>query len=257
MHFAAHAYVEESILNPKKYYKNNVIGSMKLIETMLENNIKQFIFSSTCATYGIPNSLPIVESTKQLPINPYGSSKLIVEQLLEYYNDIGKLNSIIFRYFNACGADLNGEIGEFHEPETHLIPRIYDVAVKKYKNISIYGNDYNTIDGTCIRDFIHVDDIAEAHVLSIEYLNKNNGINYFNLGTGRGYSVNNILDAIIEITQKEIPRKYLERRIGDPPELISSGEYAKEKLDWKPNNSDLKTIIESSWNWYSKINNIS
>ena len=260
IHFAAYAYVEESIMDPMKYYKNNVVGSLNLIESIINFN-KTFnknipiVFSSTCATYGDIKSFPIVESTEQNPINPYGWSKLIVEKFL---NDFGRshgLKSVIFRYFNAAGAHPNGDLGEDHDPETHLIPLIFDVISKKRDHLKIFGNDYLTKDGTCIRDFIHVCDLASAHTKGLSWLlNQKNSKNFspevFNLGNGSGYSVLEIIKSVEFVTGLKVNKKLSPRRIGDPPILISCSKKAIDFLKWKPKYQNIETIIEHSWNWY-------
>ena len=250
MHFAAHAYVGESIENPIKYYKNNVIGTLNLLDVMNKTKVKFIIFSSTCSTYGIPNDIPITESHTQNPINPYGTSKLVVEQILKNYNETRFIKSIILRYFNAAGADLECEIGEWHAPEPHLIPKIIDVALGDEKTINIYGNDYNTPDGTCVRDYIHVKDIAIAHILSLKYLLKVKKSEIFNLGTGVGNSVYEIIKEANNITKSIVNISLSERREGDPGVLVANAEKAKLILGWKPKYSSIDIILKTAINWY-------
>lgn len=252
MHFAAFAYVGESVTDPKKYYLNNVVNTLNLLNVMLEFDIKKFIFSSTCATYGNPVEIPITETHPQNPINPYGQSKLMVEKILEDYSNAYSLSYVALRYFNAAGADVETEIGEDHDPETHLIPLVLDVALGKRENISVFGSDYETKDGTAIRDYIHVTDLADAHILALEYLNKGNSSTVFNLGNGLGYSVQEVIDVAKEVTKKEITTVYSDRREGDPAILIGSAEKAKEVLGWDPQFPDLKSIIETAWKWHIK-----
>ena len=252
MHFAAFAYVGESVTDPKKYYLNNVVNTLNLLNVMLEFGIKKFIFSSTCATYGNPVEIPITEAHPQNPINPYGQSKLMVEKILEDYSHAYGLSYVALRYFNAAGADVETEIGEDHDPETHLIPLVLDVALGKRENISVFGSDYETKDGTAVRDYIHVTDLADAHILALEYLNKGNASTIFNLGNGLGYSVQEVIDVAKEVTKKEISTVYSDRREGDPAVLIGSAEKAKEILGWDPQFPDLKSIIETAWKWHIK-----
>ncbi len=253
MHFAAFTYVEESVEDPQKYYLNNVKNTLNLLQVMLEENVKQFIFSSTCATYGNPVEIPITENHPQDPINPYGRGKYIIEQVLKDYSDAYGLKYVSLRYFNAAGADPEGEIGELHDPETHLIPLILDVAAGKRNDIKIFGTDYNTPDGTCIRDYIHVTDLADAHILALEYLQNGGKSDFFNLGNGNGFSVKEVIETAREITGKNIKAVEAERRAGDPPILIGSSHKAKEVLKWKPQYADLKNIIETAWKWHKKL----
>jgi len=256
MHFAAFAYVEESVKDPQKYYINNVSNCINLLKVMLENNVKYFIFSSSCAIYGIPAEIPITENFPLNPVNPYGRSKFMIENILDSYYKAYGLKYVSLRYFNAAGADMEGEIGEWHEPETHLIPRILDTAIRKRKTISIYGTDYNTPDGTCVRDFIHVIDLAEAHILALQYLMTEKECNIFNLGNGDGFSVKETIRIARKITNQKINTQECDKRVGDPPILISSAEKAKKILNWQPKFSDLAKIIESAWNWHIKLQEI-
>lgn len=253
MHFAAFTYVGESVKDPQKYYLNNVKNTLNLLQAMLEENVKQFIFSSTCATYGNPVEIPITENHPQNPINPYGRGKLIVEQILKDYSAAYGLNYASLRYFNAAGADPDGDVGELHDPETHLIPLILDVAAGKRENVKIFGTDYDTPDGTCIRDYIHVTDLADAHILALKYLQDNQESDVFNLGNGNGFSVKEVIETAREITGNEIKAVEAERRQGDPPILIGSSHKAKEVLKWKPKYGDLSQIVETAWNWHKKL----
>lgn len=249
MDFAAFAYVGESIKNPQKHYINNVKNTLNLLEVMLENKVKYFIFSSTCATYGFPIKIPISENHPQNPINPYGQSKLIIEKILKDYDDAYGLKYISLRYFNAAGADPDCKIGEWHNPETHLIPLVLDVAIGKRKEIKIFGTDHDTPDKTCIRDYIHVTDLAKAHILALEYLLNKGKSEIFNLGNGNGFSVKEVIKASKEITKKHIPVVEAKRRPGDPPILIGKAEKANKILNWQPDYGNLYTIIETAWNW--------
>lgn len=253
MDFAAFAYVGESVKNPQKYYINNVKNTLNLLEVMLENKVKYFIFSSSCATYGLPIKIPIPENHPQNPINPYGQSKLMIERILKDYDNAYGLKYISLRYFNAAGADPDCEIGEWHNPETHLIPLVFDVAIGKRKEIKIFGTNYNTPDKTCIRDYIHVTDLAKAHILALEYLLNKEKSEIFNIGNGNGFSVKEVIKASKEITKKHIIVVEGERRPGDPPILIGSVEKAKKILNWQPNYCDLYTIIETAWNWHKVL----
>jgi len=253
MHFAAFTYVGESVEDPQKYYLNNVKNTLNLLQVMLEENVKQFVFSSTCATYGNPVEIPITENHPQNPINPYGRGKLIVEQVLKDYNQAYGLKYASLRYFNAAGADPDGEVGELHDPETHLIPLILDVAAGKRDDIKIFGTDYNTPDGTCIRDYIHVTDLADAHILALKYLQDGGESDVFNLGNGNGFSVKEVIETARKITGKNIRAVEDERRPGDPPILVGSSDKAKEVLKWKPKYDDLDKIIETAWNWHKKL----
>jgi UDP-glucose 4-epimerase len=250
MHFAAYAYVGESVTDPAKYYLNNVVGTLGLLEAMRAADVKRMIFSSTCATYGNPKTLPIAEDHPQSPINPYGSSKLMVERILKDYDEAYQIRSVIFRYFNAAGADPLGRSGEDHTPETHLIPLMLDVALGKRAAIKIFGDDYPTTDGTCLRDYIHVSDLADAHVLGLGHLMKRDKSAVFNLGTSHGFSVREILDVVREITGHKVPAEVVARREGDPAILLANPEKSKEILGWTPKHSDIREIIEHAWKWH-------
>ena len=251
MHFAAFAYVGESFTNPSKYYRNNVVGTLTLLEAMLAAGIDKLVFSSTCATYGIPETNPIPENHPQYPINPYGASKLMVEGMLKDFNAAYGLKSVIFRYFNAAGADPTIFLGEDHTPETHLIPLVLLTALGQHNSISIFGTDYPTPDGTCIRDYIHVSDIAQAHILGLEYLLQNGEANIFNLGNGNGFSVREIIETAQQITGKAIPVVESCRRPGDPPILIGSSDKASKILGWH-SQYKLNEIITHAWQWHQK-----
>ncbi len=254
MHFAAFSYVEESVSNPQKYYKNNVSNILNLLEVMREFSCNNFIFSSTSATYGNPKYLPIDENHFQNPINPYGQSKLMVEKILQDYSNAYDLKFVSLRYFNAAGADVELQIGENHNPETHLIPLVLDVALGKRKDIKVFGTDYDTKDGSAVRDYIHVMDIAEAHALAYEYLIKGGQSNVFNLGNGDGYSVLEVIGIAEKITQMKIKRTLLGRRKGDPDVLIGDSSKAKRILGWKPKYPGLDFIIKTAWGWHVKKN---
>jgi len=252
MHFAAYAYVGESVTQPDKYYRNNVVGTLTLLEAMVAADIKSFVFSSTCATYGIPQQIPMTEDHPQAPINPYGATKLMVERILQDFDVAYGLKSVIFRYFNAAGADPNGAIGEDHNPETHLIPLVLQTALGKREAITVYGTDYPTADGTCIRDYIHVNDLANAHVLGLQYLLQGNKSEIFNLGNGNGFSVKEVIDAAQEITGKSINVIFGDRRAGDPPALVGSSEKARNILNWQPQYADIKLILQHAWQWHQQ-----
>lgn len=252
MHFAAYAYVGESVSDPAKYYQNNVTGTLTLLEAMNTAGVKNFVFSSTCASYGVPKTNPIPEDHPQDPINPYGRSKYMVEQILDDFDHAYDLRSVRFRYFNACGADPEGRIGEDHNPETHLIPLVLQTALGKRDSISIFGTDYPTPDGTCIRDYIHVTDLADAHVLGLKYLLNGGETAIFNLGNGNGFSVREVIDVARQVTGKEIPAVECDRRPGDPPALVGSSEKARSILGWQPQYADLPTIIRHAWDWHQK-----
>lgn len=251
IHFAAYAYVGESVVEPEKYYQNNVVNTIRLLDRMLAHNVKNIVFSSTCATYGNPIELPIREDHPQNPINPYGRTKLMMEQIMEDYSRAYGLKFAVLRYFNAAGADMECEIGEWHEPETHLIPLILDVAIGKREEIFVFGSDFDTPDGTCIRDYIHVTDLADAHSRAVDYLLNEHKNLKLNLGNGEGYSVLDIIEMVEKITGKPIKRTLTDRRPGDPAKLIGSAEKAKQILGWQPQ-YDLKQIITSAWNWHQK-----
>lgn len=252
MHFAAHSQVGESMVNPSIYYENNVVGSYRLIESARKAGVKYFVFSSTAAVYGEPKEVPIVETSELNPTNVYGRTKLMIEQMLRDYSSIYGLRYVALRYFNAAGADSSGEIGEDHTPETHLIPLILDTALGKRDAITIFGTDYDTEDGTCVRDYIHVNDLASAHILSMEYLRDGGESNVFNLGSGSGFSVQSIVDTTKAVTGIDFKVLYGERRAGDPGTLIASSQKAQQVLGWKPVHSEVKQVIGDAWNWHQK-----
>jgi len=251
MHFAAFCYVGESVTEPAKYYRNNVAATLTLLQTMVEEKVNNFIFSSSCATYGEPVEIPMTEDHPKNPINPYGRTKLMVEQMLEDFGEAYGLKSTSLRYFNAAGGDPEGELGEDHRPETHLIPLVVQAALGQKEAINIFGDDYPTKDGTCIRDYIHIEDLSQAHLLALEKLLKGEPGDQYNLGNGEGHSVKEVIETAREVTGKTIPAQVTERRPGDPAVLISSSEKAFKELGWKPQYPDLKDIIETAWRWHS------
>jgi UDP-glucose-4-epimerase GalE len=250
IHFAAFAYVGESMVRPEIYFNNNVTGSLTLLDAVLEAGVPHVIFSSSCATYGTPERLPITENTPQSPVNPYGESKLVIERALHWYSRAHPLTYAALRYFNAAGADPDGKIGEDHTPETHLIPLVFD-AVLGGKPIEIYGDDYPTPDGTCVRDYIHVSDLADAHVRALQYLLQGEKSAAMNLGTGTGYSVREVIHAVQKVTGRDVPHRIAARRPGDPAVLIASPQLAEELLGWRPKNSAIENIVSSAWSWQS------
>ena len=249
MHFAASINVEESYNDPKKYQQNNVINTINLLDCMKNLKINKFIFSSSAAVYGEPEHLPVTELHPFNPVNPYGDTKAEVENILKSYEKSCGLKYVSLRYFNACGAHLDGTIGEMHDPETHLIPLVLQVASGRKKYISVFGDDYPTPDGTCVRDYVHVMDIVEAHILAMENLTITNKSQVFNIGNKKGFSVNQIIQMAKEITKVDIPFKIQGRRKGDPAELIADNKKIMNLLNWNPKYSDLETIIKSAWNW--------
>lgn len=249
MHFAAFALVNESVTDPALYYRNNVIAALELLDAMREAEVMRIVFSSTTATYGEPATVPIPETTPQHPINPYGFTKLVIEQALADYAAAYGLAYAALRYFNAAGADPSGNIGEDHEPESHLIPIVLQVALGQREKITVYGDDYPTPDGTCVRDYIHVCDLGDAHLRALERLQAGKGI-CLNLGTGRGTSVREIVEACREVTGHRIPETMGSRRAGDPPELIADARRAKTELGWVPKYQDVRSIVETAWNWH-------
>ena len=252
IHFAAYSLVGESVANPLKYYGNNLYGTKILLEAMVKNNIDKIVFSSTAATYGEPENIPVLESDRTCPTNPYGETKLAVEKMFKWVAEAHGLRYVSMRYFNACGADENGIIGEAHNPESHLIPIILQVPNGKRETISIYGTDYDTPDGTCIRDYIHVTDLAQAHILAVKYLYNGGKSDIFNLGNGVGYSVREVIETARKVTGRPIPVTETSRRAGDPARLVASSEKAKRILGWKPVHNCLEEIIASAWNWHKK-----
>ncbi len=249
VHFAALAYVGESVHHPAKYYQSNVVNSLNLLEALRHHKIERIVFSSTCATYGVPEKMPITEETPQIPINPYGFTKLAVEHALADYAQAYGLGYAALRYFNASGASADGVIGEDHDPETHLIPLILQTVMGQRKSIQVFGTDYPTPDGTCIRDYIHVEDLAEAHLLALEALEPGKQLRY-NLGTGRGYSVREVIETAEAVTRRSVPVQESPRRPGDPPELVAKADKICRELGWKPRYTELKPILETAWNWH-------
>jgi UDP-glucose 4-epimerase len=252
MHFSAYAYVGESVTTPDKYYRNNVVATLTLLEAMQAASINKFVFSSTCATYGVPKTVPIPEDHPQSPINPYGATKLMVERILADFDIAYSLKSVCFRYFNAAGADPSGLLGEDHNPETHLIPLVLQTALGKRQSVSIFGTDYDTPDGTCIRDYIHVADLADAHILGVEYLLQGRDSAVFNLGNGSGFSVREVIDTAKQVTGRDIKVVESDRRPGDPPALVGSGEKARKILGWNPQYPELDKILRHAWEWHQK-----
>ena len=252
IHFAANAYVGESVVNPRKYFENNASNTLHLLGAMLDAGINHIVFSSTCAIYGMPNKIPISESDTQQPINPYGESKLFIERVLRWYADAYGLKWMALRYFNAAGADLEGEIGEEHDPETHLIPLVIQAARGQRPELELYGTDHPTHDGTPIRDYIHVMDLAEAHVLALEYLFQGGECCSLNLGTGFGHSVLEIIGAVERVSGLKTPFKPVQRRPGDPPVLIANSSHAHQILGWSPRYPGIDEIVEAAWKWHNK-----
>ena len=250
IHFAAYSLVGESVTNPLKYYDNNLYGTKVLLEAMIKNNVNKIVFSSTAATYGEPENIPILESDRTCPTNPYGETKLAMEKMFHWASKAHGLNYVSLRYFNACGADATGQIGEAHNPESHLIPLVLQVPNGKRESVSIYGTDYDTPDGTCIRDYIHVTDLAQAHILAVEYLANGGASDIFNLGNGVGYSVREVIETARSVTGHPIPATEVPRRAGDPARLVASGEKAKKVLGWEPKIKQLDEIIASAWKWH-------
>jgi UDP-glucose-4-epimerase GalE len=249
VHFAACALVGESVEKPALYYQNNLVNTLRLLDAMHRHKIGRIVFSSTCATYGVPQQVPITEDEPQKPINPYGNSKLAVERALADYSAAYGWGFAALRYFNAAGAHPDGTIGEDHDPETHLIPLVLQAILGVRPAITIFGTDYPTPDGTCIRDYIHVDDLAEAHLLALEALGPGKQLRC-NLGTGRGYSVREVIRAAEEVTGKSVPVREGPRRPGDPPSLVAAAEKAQRELGWRPGYTDLRSIVETAWNWH-------
>lgn len=250
IHFAAFSLVGESVTNPLKYYENNLYGTKVLLDAMIETGVDKIVFSSTAATYGEPENIPILESDRTCPTNPYGETKLAMEKMISWAAKAHGLHFVSLRYFNACGAHKSGKIGEAHNPESHLIPLVLQVPNGKREFVSIYGNDYDTPDGTCIRDYIHVTDLAKAHILAVEYLMSGGESDIFNLGNGVGYSVKEVIETARKVTGHPIPAKEETRRAGDPARLVASGEKARKNLGWEPEIKDLADIISSAWKWH-------
>ncbi|MBE9197251.1 UDP-glucose 4-epimerase GalE [Synechocystis sp. LEGE 06083] len=258
MHFAAASLVGESMQNPGKYYRNNVVNTLNLLDVMVRHGVKNFIFSSTAATFGEPEYVPIDEAHPQRPINPYGASKLMIERILQDFHAAHGLNSVALRYFNACGADPEGKIGECHDPETHLIPLILQAASGRRESITVFGRDYDTEDGSCIRDYIHIEDLCSAHALALEVLaaRKKQGALAYNLGNGQGYSVQQVIDVVHKVVAGDDCRlvvKEGQRRAGDPAKLVADAALARNELGWQPQYAELETIIQHAWAWEKKL----
>ena len=252
MHFAAFTYVGESMTKPEVYFRNNVVNSLGLLEAMQESGVRSIVFSSTCATYGAPDTVPIAETAPQRPLNPYGEGKLMVERALHWYGQAHGFRHAALRYFNAAGADPDREIGEAHDPETHLIPLVLEAALGRRSHIDIFGTDYPTPDGTAVRDYIHVQDLAEAHVLALGHLRRGGDSLALNLGTGTGYSVCQVISAAERISGRRVPRRESPRRPGDPPALVADARQAHRLLGWTPKLSDLDDILRTAWAWHSR-----
>ncbi|MEB3102720.1 UDP-glucose 4-epimerase GalE [Ferviditalea candida] len=252
IHFAAHSLVGESMSDPAKYYHNNVYGTLCLLEAMNRFGVNKIVFSSTAAAYGEPEHIPILEQDRTAPTNTYGETKLAMEKMMKWFDHAHGIKYAALRYFNAAGAHENGRIGEDHRPETHLIPLILQVPLGKREHISIFGDDYPTQDGTCIRDYLHVSDLAEAHVLALDKLRNGGESCVYNLGNGKGYSVLEVIEAARNVTGHRIPSVAVERRPGDPAVLVASSEKIKTELNWKPKRWQLETIIQDAWNWHRK-----
>lgn len=249
-HFAAYAYVGESVTEPEKYYYNNVVNTLNLLKVMKRHGCNKLIFSSTCATYGEPEKVPITENMPQNPINPYGMTKLTVERILKDYQKAYGLQSAVLRYFNAAGADPDGEIGESHHPETHLIPLVLDAASGKREDIKVFGTDYNTPDGSCVRDYIHVADLADVHIRALHYLEEGNPGDFFNLGNTIGTSVLEVVESVKRVTGKEFPVTLSDRRQGDPARLVGSSDKARKVLGWEPKYGEIDVIVAHAWKWH-------
>jgi UDP-arabinose 4-epimerase len=252
VHFAAHAYVGESVHHPRKYFGNNLTNSLALMNAMLDTGIELLVFSSTCATYGVPRALPITEEHPQEPINPYGASKLFVEKALRWYAEVYPLRYVSLRYFNAAGADPDGDLGESHNPETHLIPLVIAAAQGSVPHVEIFGTDYDTPDGTAMRDYIHVSDLAAAHVAAVDRLLAGGPSDTCNLGTGRGHTIREVIAAVEEVSGRRVPVVEGPRRPGDPAALVASPARAQQRLGWKPRLSDMGVIVETAWRWHEQ-----
>jgi UDP-glucose-4-epimerase GalE len=257
IHFAGSAYVGESVKVPRKYYENNTVGTLSLLNSLIETGLTNIVFSSTCSVYGLADDCPITEETPLNPINPYGESKYFIEKILRSYQFAYGLNSISLRYFNAAGSDPDGNLGEEHNPETHLIPLALRACLEPERQLSIFGNNYTTPDGSAIRDYVHVKDLATAHIGAIKYITQKKGSHILNLGTGKGHSVLEIVKHAENITKRECHYVISDRRPGDPPELVANPQKAFEILKWKPNYSDIENIISTSWNWLTNKKKLS
>jgi UDP-glucose 4-epimerase len=250
IHFAAYIEVGESVNNPLKYYNNNVIATLNLLTAMKDAGVGKIVFSSTAATYGEPENIPILETDKTYPTNPYGETKLSVEKALKWADGAYGIKHVALRYFNACGAHISGKIGEDHDPESHLIPLVIQAATGKRDSISVFGNDYNTPDGTCVRDYIHVSDLAQAHCLALNKLRRGGNSDIYNLGNGKGFSVREVIDVVRKVTDLPIKAVDAQRRPGDPAVLVATSEKIKKELSWEPKMDDLETIVSTAWNWH-------
>jgi len=257
LHFAASAYVGESMTNPRKYFRNNVVNSLNLLNAMVRLGVKYIVFSSSCATYGLPQREPIAECHPQNPVNPYGESKLFVERVLHWYGNSYGLKWVALRYFNAAGADPEGELGEHHSPETHLIPLVIEAALGERPYVEVFGTDYPTTDGTAIRDYIHVTDLAEAHILALRYLMAGEESRAFNLGTGRGHSVLDIIATVERVVGCRVPVRKIRRREGDPPALVANPAQATQALGWRPSYPGMDDIIKTAWKWHTSRSSLS
>jgi UDP-arabinose 4-epimerase len=256
IHFAGSAYVGESMGAPELYFRNNVGATLSLLDTMLEHGVTEIVFSSSCATYGHPQAIPITEAHPQNPVNPYGESKLMVEKILFWYARAYGLRYTILRYFNAAGADPDGELGEMHEPEPHLIPRVIAAALGSLARVEVYGTDYDTVDGTAVRDYIHVTDLAEAHVAAMRYLESGGAPMACNLGTGTGHSVRQVIQAVEKVSGRKVPFQDFPRRAGDPAELVADAQEALRRLAWQPRYSDLERIVQTAWDWHAESSRV-
>jgi UDP-glucose-4-epimerase GalE len=252
MHFAALAYVGESVGEPALYYRNNVGGTLELLEAMRRAHVDRLVFSSTCATYGMPERMPIAEDTEQRPINPYGASKLMIERVLRDYDSAYGLRSVSLRYFNAAGCDPEGEVGEDHDPETHLIPRVLMAADGALPHVEVFGTDYPTPDGTCLRDYVHVTDLADGHVRALDYLQRGGASAAINLGTGRAFSVREVIGAAERVTGRRIPVREAARRAGDPPVLVADATRARALVGFAPHFTEIEPIVATAWRWYKR-----
>lgn len=252
VHFAANCYVGESMADPRRYFGNNVINSYNLLNAMIDTGVRHIVFSSTCASYGVPDSVPITEKHPQQPISPYGESKLFVEKMLKWYANAYGFTYVALRYFNACGADPDAELGEDHDPESHLIPLVIMAVQGKISSLKVFGTDYPTPDQTAVRDYIHVADLADAHARALRSLLDGDASFACNLGTGNGYSVRQVIDSVERITGKAVPHENCPRRAGDPPVLVADASFARQKLNWIPQYTEIDKIVETAWNWHSK-----
>jgi UDP-arabinose 4-epimerase len=256
VHFAASTFVGESMTAPGQYFRNNSLNSLNLLESMVAAGVPHIVFSSTCATYGVPQRLPLDESHPQAPVNPYGESKLVVERMLHWFGVAHGVRSVALRYFNAAGADPDGDIGEDHDPETHLIPLVIEAALGRRPPVSVFGTDYPTPDGTAIRDYIHVVDLADAHLAALDYLNRGGESTALNLGTGQGHSVREVIDTVERVGGRRVPRKDSPRRPGDPPSLVADATRAGTLLGWRPRYPGIETIVEHAWRWHAGRANV-